>query len=132
MASVLKPALSPPRKPAPKPAPVRAATPARRAASDRQQRAKEAINAALELFNRRWVLRVLWELRGEPMSFRALQSACGDLSPTVLNQRLAELREAALVEAGEAGYALAPLGRELIVAFEPLTTWAVRWQGRRQ
>jgi DNA-binding HxlR family transcriptional regulator len=97
-----------------------------------QQRAKEAINAALELFNRRWVLRVLWELRGEPMSFRALQSACGDLSPTVLNQRLAELREAALVDAGEAGYALTPLGRELIAAFEPLTAWAVRWQGQRR
>ena len=96
-----------------------------------QQRAKEAINAALELFNRRWALRVLWELRGEPMSFRALQSACGDLSPTVLNQRLAELREAALVDAGEAGYALTTLGRELIVAFEPLTAWALRWQGRR-
>jgi DNA-binding HxlR family transcriptional regulator len=97
-----------------------------------QQRAKEAINAALELFNRRWVLRVLWELRGEPMSFRALQSACGDLSPTVLNQRLAELREAALVDAGEAGYALTPLGRELIAAFKPLTAWAVRWQGQRR
>jgi DNA-binding HxlR family transcriptional regulator len=145
MDSITKPSRSPSRKaapkaapkPAPKPpapraAPVRAAATARRTAPDRQQRAKEAINAALELFNRRWVLRVLWELRGEPMSFRALQAACGDLSPTVLNQRLAELREAALVEAGEAGYALAPLGRELIAAFSPLTAWAVRWQGRRQ
>ncbi len=102
------------------------------AAARLPQRAKEAINAALELFNRRWVLRVLWELRGEAMSFRALQSACGDLSPTVLNQRLAELREAALVDAGEAGYALTPLGRELIVAFEPLTAWALRWQGQRR
>ena len=112
--------------------PGHAAAPARTTASDRPQRAKEAINAALALFNRRWALRVLWELRGEPMSFRALQSACGDLSPTVLNQRLAELREAALVEAGAAGYALAPLGRELIVAFGPLTAWALRWQGRPQ
>jgi DNA-binding HxlR family transcriptional regulator len=141
MDSIAKPSRSPSRKAAPKPAPKppapraapdRAAASARRTAPDRQQRAKEAINAALELFNRRWALRVLWELRGEPMSFRALQSACGDLSPTVLNQRLAELREAALVEAGEAGYALAPLGRELIAAFEPLTAWAVRWQGRRR
>ena len=105
---------------------------ARTASARSQQRAKEAINAALELFNRRWVLRVLWELRGEAMSFRALQSACGDLSPTVLNQRLAELREAALVDAGEAGYALTPLGRELIVAFEPLTAWALRWHSQRR
>jgi DNA-binding HxlR family transcriptional regulator len=115
------------KTPAPSSAP-RSGKPAQRS----QQRAKEAINAALELFNRRWVLRVLWELRGEPMSFRALQSACGDLSPTVVNQRLAELREAALVDAGEAGYALTPLGRELIAAFEPLTAWAVRWQGQRR
>jgi DNA-binding HxlR family transcriptional regulator len=109
---------------------ARAASPATAARS--QQRAKEAINAALELFNRRWVLRVLWELRGEAMNFRALQSACGDLSPTVLNQRLAELREAALVDSVESGYALTPLGRELIAAFEPLTAWAVRWHGQRR
>ena len=118
------------RAPAKALAKASAATAGKAAAARSQQRAKEAINAALELFNRRWVLRVLWELRGEPMSFRALQSACGDLSPTVLNQRLAELREAALVDAGEAGYALTPLGRELIVAFEPLTAWALRWQGQ--
>ena len=117
---------------APKSALAPPSTSAGRSSAERQQRAKEAINAALELFNRRWVLRVLWELRAGPMSFRALQSACGDLSPTVLNQRLAELREAALVDAGEAGYALAPLGRELVAAFEPLTAWALRWQGQRR
>jgi DNA-binding HxlR family transcriptional regulator len=119
-----------PRKSTVKAVAVPAAAPARRSASERQQRAKEAINAALELFNRRWVLRVLWELRAEAMSFRALQAACGDLSPTVLNQRLAELRESALVEAGEDGYALTALGRELITAFQPLTAWALRWQGQ--
>lgn len=90
--------------------------------------AKDAINAALDLFHRRWTLRVLWELRGEPLTFRALQAACGGLSPTVLNQRLAELREALLVEAAEAGYQLTPIGRELLDAFVPLTRWAQRWQ----
>jgi DNA-binding HxlR family transcriptional regulator len=127
-------AKGPAKTSAPMSAPMSARTSARTSAKTAprsQQRAKEAINAALELFNRRWVLRVLWELRAEPMSFRALQSACGDLSPTVLNQRLAELREAALVDAGEAGYALTPLGRGLIAAFEPLTAWALRWQGQR-
>ncbi len=99
--------------------------------SPRQQQAKQAINAALELFQRRWTLRVLWELRQGALTFRALQSACGDISPTVLNQRLAELREAALVAQGEAGYALAPAGEELLVAFQPLTQWAVRWAGKR-
>ncbi|MGM9482407.1 winged helix-turn-helix transcriptional regulator [Roseateles sp. NT4] len=91
---------------------------------------KDAINAALELFHRRWTLRILWELRGEDASlnFRALQAACGDLSASVLNQRLAELRQALLVEhdAGS-GYLLAPQGRSLLVAIEPLLQWAPRW-----
>lgn len=93
------------------------------------QEGKQAINAALELLHRRWMLRVLWELRGdEPMSFRALQSACGDLSPTVLNQRLGELREAGLLAPDEPGYRLTPRGHDLVEAFAPLTKWAVRWQ----
>ena len=38
---------------------------------------KQAINAAMELLHRRWMMRVIWELRGGPLTFRALQSACG-------------------------------------------------------
>ncbi|HEY8881295.1 MAG TPA: helix-turn-helix domain-containing protein [Roseateles sp.] len=91
---------------------------------------KDAINAALELFHRRWTLRILWELRAEDacLNFRALQAACGDLSASVLNQRLAELRAALLVEhdAGS-GYRLAAQGRSLLVAIEPLLQWAPRW-----
>lgn len=90
--------------------------------------AKDAINAALDLFHRRWTLRVLWELRGPALTFRALQDASGGLSPTVLNQRLAELRDAGLLLSGDSGYELTPIGRELLVAFEPLTRWAVRWK----
>jgi DNA-binding HxlR family transcriptional regulator len=97
----------------------------------RRQFAKDAINEALDLFQRRWALRVLWELRDGALTFRALQARCGDLSPTVLNQRLAELREAALVDAGAEGYALTGLGRELHVAFAPLATWAQRWKKAR-
>ena len=96
--------------------------------SARQAEAKDAINQALALFQRRWALRVLWELREGPLNFRALQAASGDISPTVLNQRLAELREAALVARRDDGYALTSLGRELIVAFEPLSRWALRWR----
>ena len=93
--------------------------------------AKDAINQALDLFHRRWTLRVLWELRGPALTFRALQDASGGLSPTVLNQRLAELREAGLLASGDAGYELTAIGRELLVAFEPLTRWAVRWKRHR-
>ncbi|MBK0391478.1 winged helix-turn-helix transcriptional regulator [Ramlibacter algicola] len=91
--------------------------------------AKDAINAALDLFHRRWTLRILWELRGDPLTFRQLQAACGDLSASVLNQRLAELREALLLEHNPAagGYALSAHGRELLIAFEPLLQWSVPW-----
>ena len=99
-----------------------------RSSATAQPSAKEAINAALELFNRRWTLRVLWELRGDAMNFRQLQSACGEVSASVLSQRLAELREALLVEhdAGQ-GYRLTLHGRELLAAFEPLLRWATPW-----
>jgi DNA-binding HxlR family transcriptional regulator len=81
----------------------------------------------LDLLGRRWTLRVLWELRGEALNFRALQEACGGLSPSVLNRRLAELREARLLESGGDGYRLTPLGRELFERFSPLVAWAERW-----
>ncbi|MBI1261184.1 MAG: transcriptional regulator [Rhizobiales bacterium] len=82
----------------------------------------------LDLLGRRWVLRILWELRGEALNFRALQSACGGLSPSVLNTRLAELREAHLVEQRpDEGYALTASGRELLNHMTPLTIWAESW-----
>jgi len=81
----------------------------------------------LDLLGRRWALRVLWELRGDPLNFRALRAACSDMSPSVLNQRLAELREATLIAGSEAGYALTPRGRELLDLFEPLNRWAEAW-----
>lgn len=83
--------------------------------------------ALLDLLGRRWTMRVLWELRGGPLSFRALQAACSGMSPSVLNQRLAELREAALVDAADNGYALTPRGKELLAMFEPLNRWAEGW-----
>lgn len=99
-------------------------------AADAPPSGKDAINAALELFHRRWTLRILWELRADDASlnFRALQAACGDLSASVLNQRLAELREALLVEHDVgSGYRLSAQGRSLLVAMEPLLKWAPRW-----
>jgi len=89
------------------------------------------IMAALDLLGRRWTLRVLWELRdGAAVSFRALQARCGGMSPTVLNQRLAELRDVGLVELEADGYALTRLGRELVGALAPLNEWSKRWARR--
>jgi DNA-binding HxlR family transcriptional regulator len=84
--------------------------------------------AALDLLGRRWALRVLWELRSGPHTFRALRAACGNVSPAVLNTRLRELREAGLVERGEQGYALSAQGRALGRALGPLDAWSRRWE----
>jgi hypothetical protein len=58
---------------------------------------------------RRWALRILWELRSERLTSRALRTACDDASPTILQTRLSELREAGFVELVPAeGYGLTP------------------------
>lgn len=50
------------------------------------------------------------------------------MSPSVLNLRLAELREAGIVEvAEEGGYCLTPSGRGLLEALVPLQGWAKLW-----
>ena len=86
------------------------------------------VMALLDLIGRRWVLRILWELRDEPLNFRELQAACGGISPSVLNTRLAEMREALLVELkAEEGYTLTKMGRELLSQLTPLTVWSEKW-----
>ena len=85
----------------------------------------------LDLLGRRWTLRVLWELRHGALTSRALRAACDDISPTVLQARLSELRAAGLVhhEPGR-GYSLTGLGEELLTAFDPLYRFADRWAQR--
>ena len=79
----------------------------------------------LDLLGRRWALRVLWELREHPATFRALRERCEDVSPSVLNTRLAELREAGVIGVDdESGYALTPAGRALLPALVSLDAWA--------
>ncbi|MQS10781.1 helix-turn-helix transcriptional regulator [Streptomyces kaniharaensis] len=84
--------------------------------------------AALDLFGRRWSLRILWELRHEPLGFRLLQQRCDDMSSSVLRQRLTELQEARLTERLSNGsYALTPLGHDAREALRPLAEWSRRW-----
>jgi DNA-binding HxlR family transcriptional regulator len=75
---------------------------------------------------RRGALRVLWELRGDPLTFRALQDAC-DSNPGSLNTRLRELRERGIVDHNAGGYRLTGHGRTLMTALEPLQDWADDW-----
>lgn len=93
----------------------------------RGSRTGKPIMALIDLMGRRWVLRILWELRGGPLTFRALQDACGGISPSVLNARLTDLRDAALIDPTPDGYALTVLGLELGNEFAALTQWAEKW-----
>ena len=96
----------------------------------RGSRTGRPIMALLDLLGQRWTLRVIWELRAGRHTFRALQEACGGMSPTVLNGRLKALRDSALVDAEGGGYGLTPLGRELLEVFMPVVEWAKRWARR--
>lgn len=104
------------------------AKPPRPGARVRGSQTGRPVMALLDLLGRRWVLRILWELRGEPLSFRELQAACGGISPSVLNTRLAELRDSLLVELlADEGYTLTKTGRELLTQLTPLTVWSEKW-----
>ena len=84
--------------------------------------------AALDLFGRRWVLRIVWELRDGPVGFRALQQRCDNMSSSVLRQRLTELLEARIVtQQPDTTYALSELGHEAHRALRPLADWSEKW-----
>ncbi|MEV0530940.1 helix-turn-helix domain-containing protein [Kitasatospora sp. NPDC050463] len=84
--------------------------------------------AALDLFGRRWSLRILWELSGGPLGFRPLQKQCDDMSSSVMRQRLAELQDAHVVQQlPDSRYELTPLGREACLSLGPLAQWSERW-----
>jgi DNA-binding HxlR family transcriptional regulator len=85
----------------------------------------------LDWLGRRWTLRVLWELRDGALPFRALQERCDAVSPTVLNDRLRELRDAGVVDlAAGGGYALTADGAALGALLLPLHRWAEGWARR--
>jgi DNA-binding HxlR family transcriptional regulator len=86
---------------------------------------------ALDLLGRRTALSVLWELRGEPITFRALQEAC-ETNSRLLNTRLAELRDSGLLEHDTGGYRLTEEGRRLAEAMKPLCLWAEGWAKRQK
>ena len=78
----------------------------------RGSRTGRPIMALLDLLGRRW----------------ALRTACDEASPTVMQTRLSELREAGLIELAQGdGYGLTELGKELNETFLPLHRFAERW-----
>ena len=86
------------------------------------------IMALFDLLGRRWAMGILWTLnQAGPLTFRELQQRCETISPTVLNTRLKELREARLKEHVEDGYRPSDIGRELYGLIVPLGTWSREW-----
>jgi DNA-binding HxlR family transcriptional regulator len=84
--------------------------------------------AAMDLLGRRWMLRILWELRDGPVGPREMLARCDGLSSSVLYERLREVTTAGLVSKDANGsYSLTRLGASLQAALEPLDRWSRNW-----
>ncbi len=90
-----------------------------------KSKSERPVMALLDILGRRWALRILWELRTGPQTFRPLQKLCGGISPTVMNKRLAEMREAKIIgiTKGE-GYSITQDGIKLCDTLMHLNNWA--------
>jgi len=88
--------------------------------------ADRAITELLGLLDRRWSMRVVWELRRDALAFSVVRERTG-ISPSVLSTRLGELAAAGIVER-DAGrrYRLTGSGRELARILYELNRWAER------
>lgn len=86
-----------------------------------------AIMALFDLLGHKWNMRILWQLREQSLSFRAIQQTCDGMSPSVLNNRIKQLTEAQLVVSAERGYQLTDLGASLMQTLDPLRHWSARW-----
>ncbi len=86
--------------------------------------------ALFDLLGRRWAMGIVWQLSRGPATFRALQASCESISPSILNSRLKDLREALVIERTLDGYALTDLGRELYQLLEPFGPWSLEWARR--
>src|ERR1700722_6703944 len=85
------------------------------------------IMALLDLLERRWTLRVLWELREGPVKFRDLARRADAMSQSVLSRSLNELETACFVTRDEEGGGLTDNGRGCLQVFSPLSRFAARW-----
>lgn len=83
--------------------------------------------AIFDLLGRKWAMGIIWNLSNGPATFRTLQAACGTISPTILNSRLKDLREAKIITRSEAGYLLTQMGEELLQLLQPFGDWSIRW-----
>lgn len=85
------------------------------------------IMALLDLLGRTWALGIIWQLNQGSATFRELQQRCEQISPSLLNTRLKELKALKLVESTPNGYQLTPTGQELFLIISPLGEWSQQW-----
>lgn len=86
------------------------------------------IMVLFDILGKKWTMRILWELRDIKLNFRDLQQRCDQISPTVLNGRLKQLRSLQLVELNSQGYGLSKAGAELCEHLITLDVWAKTWR----
>jgi DNA-binding HxlR family transcriptional regulator len=79
-----------------------------------------------DVLGRRWSLRILWELRDEPATFRELRGRCANMSSSVLTARLRDLRAQGLVHhSPDDGYALTATGLGVARRIADLYVWVL-------
>jgi DNA-binding HxlR family transcriptional regulator len=97
--------------------------------STRGSKTGRPIMVLFDILGRRWSMRILWELNQKNHTFNNLRRDCDDVSPSTLKLRLTELQEYDLVEnIGDEGYALTPIGFELMDKISYLRNWADKWK----
>jgi DNA-binding HxlR family transcriptional regulator len=90
----------------------------------------EPLAAVVEVLARRGVLTVVTVLTRGPASYRALERHA-EVSGSVLQQRLRDLRQLGVVEVSESGdYRLSAEGRKLLGVLDRLDAWARDWATR--
>lgn len=85
------------------------------------------VMALFDLLGRAWAMGVIWQLKTGPYTFRELRERCENVSPSLLNRRLKELRHVRLVAHGPEGYRLTELGETLFEVLEPFEGWSQAW-----
>jgi len=96
----------------------------------RGSRSGAPIMALFDLLGRSWAMGIVWNLSGGALNFRELQELCETVSPTTLNRRIKELREAQIIELTDDGYKLTASGRKLYELMQPLSRWSRGWARR--
>lgn len=85
------------------------------------------IMAIFDLLGRRWAMGIIWNLSQGAATFRSLQASCETISPSILNRRLKELKEAELIDRSLDGYHLTEMGEELFGLLKPFGVWSLTW-----